>query len=71
MADTKEIKTKTAEATYTKTQVCKSKLYAGFYDVFDNVLEDGKQYTKKELEKLKDDFLKRPVNEQINEKGLI
>ena len=70
MAD-KETKTKTAEATYTKTQVCKSKLYAGYYDVFDNVLEDGRQYTKTELEKLRDDFLKRPVAEKFNEKGLI
>lgn len=64
MAETKTKETK--EATYTKAQVCKSKLYAGYYDVFDNVLEDGKQYTKAELEKLKNDFLSRPILEEIN-----
>ena len=65
MAETKAKET-AKETTYTKTQVCSSKLYAGYYDVFDNVLEDDKQYTKSELEKLKDDFLSRPVQEEIN-----
>ena len=59
--------TKAKEPTYTKAQVCKSKLYAGYYDVFDIVLEDGKQYTKAELEQLKTDFLNRPVEEEIND----
>ena len=40
---------------------------ANNYDVFDNVLEEGKQYTKAELEKLKNDFLARPVVEEVNE----
>ncbi len=62
-----ETKSETKEATYTKAQVCKSKLYAGYYDVFDIVLEDDKQYTKAELEKLKTDFLNRPVREKIND----
>ena len=58
---------KAKEPTFTKKQVCSSKVYAGYYDVFDNVLEDGKQYTKAELEKLKNDFLARPVVEAVNE----
>ena len=28
---------KTKEPTYTKKQVCSSKVYAGYYDVFDNL----------------------------------
>lgn len=59
--------TETKETTYTKAQVCKSKLYMGYYDVFDIVLEDGKQYTKAELEMLKKDFLSRPIQEEIND----
>lgn len=66
MAETKAKET-TKETTYTKAQVCKSKLYMGYYDVFDIVLEDGKQYTKAELEMLKKDFLSRPVQEEIND----
>lgn len=51
---------------YTKQQVLKSKTYMAYYDVFAVALEDGKEYTKEQLEKIKDNFLNRPVNETVN-----
>lgn len=54
-------------STYTKEQVLKSETYANYRDLFSVVLDENKSYTKKELEKAKNDFLNKPVVEQINE----
>lgn len=55
------------EMTFTKGQVLKSKKYAAYHDLFNVVLEKDKGYTEAELEKLKDDFLARPIVEQVND----
>lgn len=67
MADEKETVNAKVESKYTKAQVIKSDVFSAFRDVFNVVLDEGKEYTKKELEKLKKDFLNRPVVEQVNE----
>lgn len=53
---------------YTKYQVLKSQAYMAYHEVFSVALEDGKEYTRSQLEKIKDDFLKKSVDEVINGK---
>lgn len=54
---------------FTREQVLASKKYRPYCDVLGVVLEDGRQYTAQEIETVKEDFLKRPVKEQINGEG--
>lgn len=51
---------------YSKAQVLKSKLYEGFYDCFNVILDSKTMYTKNELDKLLKEFLARPVKKSVN-----
>lgn len=47
--------------TFTKEQILKSKKYATRRDLVNVLLEDGKNYSLKEVDKLIDSFMKREV----------
>lgn len=53
---------------YTKAQVVASAKYRPYRDIFGASLENGKEYTAAELEKIKNDFLKKPIIEKVNGK---
>lgn len=53
--------TKQKEPVFTKSQLIKSKRYADRTDILNVILEDGKNYTIKEVEKLIDGFMKKEV----------
>lgn len=57
MAKREEVK----EATFMKAQLLKSKKYSERVDLLNVILEDGKAYTSKEVEKLIDDFMNKEV----------
>lgn len=54
------------ESTYTKEQVIQSQKYRQYRDVFAVLLDDDTNYTRAELEKIKDDFLQKEIKEEIN-----
>ena len=54
-------KESTNEVAFTKAQLLKSKKYIHQTDVLSVILEDGKNYTIKEVEKLVDGFMKKEV----------
>lgn len=58
-----------AQRVFTREQALASKKYRPYCDVLGVVLEDGRQYTAREIETIKENFLKRPVKEQINGEG--
>ncbi len=49
------------EASFTKSQIIKSKKYVHQTDLLNVILEDGKKYTIKQVEKLVDEFMKKEV----------
>lgn len=53
---------KTAESVYTKEQIMKSSRYGNRKDLISVLLEDGKEYTTKEIDKQTEEFLKGRVN---------
>lgn len=53
--------TKQKEPVFTKSQLIKAKRYADRTDMLNVILEDGKNYTIKEVEKLIDGFMKKEV----------
>lgn len=57
---------KETAAKFTKQQILQSNKFADFRDVFNIMLEDGKEYTMQEVQTIGDKFLKTPVNEYIN-----
>lgn len=66
MARKKTAESKAAEAVYSKEQVLKSKTYSHFRDVYSITLTDDAMYTKTDLDKIRDDFLGRPVVDDKN-----
>lgn len=58
--------TKETAAKFTKQQILQSNKFADFRDVFNIMLEDGKEYTMQEVQAIGDKFLKTPVNEYVN-----
>ena len=46
------------EAKFTKRAVLNSSVYSKYRDILETVLEDGKAYTRAEIEKKIDDFKK-------------
>lgn len=74
MATTKKADTKVDEpvmsaTTYTREQVVQSQKYRPYRDVLGTLLEEDRQYTAEQIEKIKDEFLKCPIKEKINNKG--
>ncbi len=63
MSEPKLTKSKesTNEVGFTKSQLLKSKKYIHQTDVLNVILEDDKNYTIKEVEKLIDGFMKKEV----------
>lgn len=63
MSETKLTKSKesTNEVAFTKAQLLKSKKYIHQTDVINVILEEDKNYTIKEVEKLIDGFMKKEV----------
>ena len=59
-------KEQTAAISYSKASVLASKKYEAYKDVFAVVLTDEAQYTEKELEALKSQFLNKAVKEIYN-----
>lgn len=55
------METKQADVKFTKEQFLNAKEPIGSLDALYVVLEDGKEYTKEEAEKLLNDFLNRKV----------
>lgn len=53
--------TKSREATFSKVQLLKSKKYFGKADLLNVLLEQEKNYTIKEVDKLIDGFMKKEV----------
>lgn len=72
MADTIETNTPVAEdktsATYSREQVLQSAKYRQYRDIAGVVLEDNQQYTAAEIQQKINDFLKKPIKEEINRK---
>lgn len=58
--------TKETAVKFTKQQILQSNKFADFRDVFNIMLEDGKEYTMQEVQAIGDKFLKTPVNEYVN-----
>lgn len=46
---------------YTKEQLLKSKQFGGYLDLLVAILADGKEYTKQDVIKKVEDFLKRSI----------
>lgn len=63
MSESKLIKSKesTNEVSFAKSQILKSKKYIHQTDVLNVILEDGKNYTIKEVDKLIENFMKKEV----------
>ncbi len=63
MSESKLTKSKesTNEVSFTKSQLLKSKKYVHQTDVLNVILEEDKNYTIKEVEKLIDGFMKKEV----------
>lgn len=63
MSESKLTKSKesTNEVSFTKSQLLKSKKYIHQTDVLNVILEEDKNYTIKEVEKLIDGFMKKEV----------
>ena len=51
----------TKELSFSKQAFLSSKTYKPHRDLLENILEDGKNYTKKEADKLIDNYLKGKV----------
>lgn len=54
------------QPSHTKKQYLESSSFREYRDALAVILEDGKQYTKDEVNKVLDDFLKHPVVEKKN-----
>lgn len=52
---------KVTEPKFSKRQLVKSQKYLNFHDLLNVLLDDDKLYTTAEVDKLKDDFLKKKV----------
>ena len=61
ITETKENNVKTEEMSFSKRAFLSSKSYKLHRDLIEALLENGKSYTKKEVNKLIDDYLKRSV----------
>lgn len=63
MSESKLTKSKesTNEVLFTKSQILKSKKYIHQTDLLNVILEEGKNYTIREVEKLIDGFMKKEV----------
>ena len=67
MAKNSEKETVTKNATYTKSQILKSKQFSDYHDVLNVVLSDDESYTFEDVLQKANDFLAEPVNELVNE----
>ena len=59
--ETKENNIKTGEISFSKQAFLSSKSYKPHRDLIEALLESGKSYTKNEVNKMIDDYLKRSV----------